>query len=65
MRKNNVTVSKVEFGQGRDPKVGSAPFVNLEEGVCFTQARNVVSDRIYATTLGEKAYKKFLKAQRS
>ena len=39
---NNVAVQKLELGQGRDPGVMSAPFVNSGVSVLDTQGGNVV-----------------------
>ena len=56
-KENNV--SKVELGQGCDPGVRSAPFVNSEEGVCFTHVRNVVA--IYANAGCKSTYQRISK----
>ena len=46
---NHVAVQKVELGQGRDPGVRSAPFVNSGVSVLDTQEGNVVQSKEYAS----------------
>ena len=50
--KYNVASLNLELGQGRDPRVRSAPFVNQGEGVRSVQVENVISDTFYAKSEG-------------